>query len=417
MVLISHPTINANVRHAATALEERQLLANLWTTVAESSSSALHMLPKSLRQKFGRRSVPFALHGRVRCAPFREVARHVCGKLGLAWLTRHEKGIFSVDAVYRSLDRRVAREVLTTAGLTGVYCYEDGAAATFGMAQKLGLACIYDLPIGYWRAAQIIYEEERIREPEWSSTLSGLLDSPAKLARKDEELAAADLVLVASSFTRRTLEMAPISGKRIKVIPYGAPDSSDAPVIRARTGKLKALFVGGLSQRKGLSYLLKAVKTLGGHVELTLLGRKTAEHCAPLNVATREHRWIPSAPHKEVLEEIGRHDVLVFPSLFEGFGLVILEAMSRGIPVIATPNTGGPDVIAHGEDGFIVPIRSWETIAKHLEELVQDPEKLLAMKAAASAKAATFTWEKYRAQLGDAVASVLDPGDPIPAHA
>ena len=78
----------------------------------------------------------------------------------------------------------------------------------------------------------------------------------------------------------------------------------------APAGKsLRVLFVGALGQRKGLSYLLSAAAQVSTAIELTLLGRKTAEDCEPLDEAVRTHRWIPSCPHSEVLAEMGRDDI------------------------------------------------------------------------------------------------------------
>jgi alpha-maltose-1-phosphate synthase len=88
--------------------------------------------------------------------------------------------------------------------------------------------------------------------------------------------------------------------------------------------------------------------------------------------------------------------VLVLPSLFEGFGLVILEAMAQGTPVIATEHTAGPDIIKDGVDGFVVPLRSAETIAEKLDLLARDREGLIAMKSAAQRRAGSFQWESYR---------------------
>ena len=408
MILLSHPTHNANVRQAAVALAEAGLLREFWTCVAWNPASAVNrFIPARLREQLSRRALPKLLRDQVRLFPMRELTRHLCAGTGLSWLARHENGILSVDAVYRSLDRRVAREVRRMEGLSSVYCYEDGAAATFAAARESGLRCIYDLPIGYWRAAHEIYEEEKDREPEWASTLTGMLDSPAKLERKDEELQAADLVVLASTFTRQTLPFAELKGKQVAVIPYGAPERVPEPSTVPLGTKLRILFVGGLGQRKGLSYLLKAAEMLGHAVELTLLGRKAAETCTPLNDAIRRHRWIPSLPHAEVLKEMGHHDILVCPSLFEGFGLVILEAMSRGIPVITTPNTAGPDIITDDLDGFIVPIRSAEAIAVRLEELTHAPEKLRAIKYAAWQTAGSFAWETYRSNLARIVRGAL----------
>ena len=93
---------------------------------------------------------------------------------------------------------------------------------------------------------------------------------------------------------------------------------------------------------------------------------------------------------------MGRNDVLVFPSLFEGFGLVIGEALSRGVPVITTPHTGGPELLRDGQDGFIVPIRDSEAIAARLLQLHDDRELLRTMSESARARAGQLSWQGYR---------------------
>ncbi len=400
MILLSHPTGNANVRHAAMALAERGQLAEFWTCVSWNPESSLnHLLPRGLRQQLARRALPEILRGRTHHLPWREAGRMLAGRFGWKFLGRHETGPCSIDAVFRSLDRRVARRIGEVPGLTGVYAYEDGAAATFAAARARGVKCLYDLPIGYWRAAHAIYAEEAEREPEWACTLSGMRDSAAKLARKDEEIALADTVIVASSFTKRTIEAAPNVTAPIHVIPYGAPSSVADAAPLPRGEKLRVFFAGSLGQRKGLSYLLKAMDLLGDRVELTILGTKVTEDCAPLNEALRRHRWIPTLPHSEVLREMAHHDVFVFPSLFEGFGLVLLEAMAQGLPIIATAHTAGPDLIEEGREGFIVPIRSAHAIAEKLELLARDFQLLSAMKVAARTTARRRTWEQYHSHL------------------
>ena len=133
-------------------------------------------------------------------------------------------------------------------------------------------------------------------------------------------------------------------------------------------GKLRVLFVGALSQAKGLGYLLEAVAGLEGGIEFTLIGRRVSP-TVPAPSLLEKYNWIPSLPHDELLREMSRHDVLVLPSLHEGFGLVMTEAMSQGLVVITTPHTAGPDLITDGVDGFVVPIRSAAAIEEKLEIL------------------------------------------------
>lgn len=408
MLLQSHPTGNANVRQTLQAIDDAGLLAEFWTCINWKPDSALaRMVPGSVRQQFARRT--FApTRAKIRTLPWREVCRLLALRTGQEKLTRHETGVCSVDAVFRGLDRHVAKQIRRFPDLKGVYAQEDGALDTFKVAKQRGLVTFYDLPIAYWREGQAIYKEERERQPEWAMTLSGARDSEAKTARKDEELSLADVVFVASSFTERSLQLADNCHAGIHRISYGAPPVADEAEMRpSNSQKLRVLFVGSLGQRKGMSYLLSAVEALAPYVELTLIGAKPDAACQPLERALQTHRYLASLPHAQVLREMRGHDVFLFPSLFEGFGLVILEAMSQGMPVIATPNTAGPDIISEGEDGFVVPIRSAEAIQEKLELLINDRSQLKEMRFAARRKALSCTWESYREKQLAAITSTL----------
>jgi alpha-maltose-1-phosphate synthase len=404
MILLSHPTGNEFVRAALEAFDRAGVLGEFWTTISWNPAAPINRLfPRSARQLFGRRSFSESVRSRTHTVPFREVVRLIAGAAGSS--PRHETGTFSIDAVMRELDQKVADRLRKIDNCRAVYAYEDGACLSFRVARELGLKRIYDLPIGYWKVGQLIFAEEKEREPEWSPTLTGALDSVEKLARKDEELRLATSVIVASTFTKRTLADAPCAAK-IDIVPYGAPPPISSEIVKS-SGRLKVLFAGSLGQRKGLSYLLKAIEMLKHSVDLTLLGRKAASGCAPLERAVRKYRWVPSLSHPAMLREMHSHDVLVLPSLFEGFGLVILEAMAQGTPVITTDHTAGPDVIQNEVDGFIIPIRSANSIAEKLDSLASDPERLMAMKMAAKRKAMLWSWEIYRQRLEEVAQEVI----------
>lgn len=406
MILFSHPTGNANVRHAALGLHRAGLLGEFWTCVNYRESPLLQrVLPGALSRQLQRRVFPAELAGKIHSSPLREIGRLLAPRAGLRSLVRHEQGPLSVDAVYRSLDRKVG-ERLAAGRFRAVYAYEDGAHDSFRAAARGGLRRIYDLPIGYWRAARAILQEEAEREPEWAGTLIGNRDSAAKTARKDAELQQADLVLVASTFTQKSLELARDFRGSVVRIPYGAPSLSLSPdkprdTTRRREGALRVLYVGSLGQRKGLSYLFRAARLLRPAVELTVIGARPLAPCAALERELAQVRWVPTCPHREVLAEMAAHDVFLFPSLFEGFGLVLLEAMAMGLPIVTTPHTAGPDLITEGDEGFIVPIRSVEAIAEKLELLRRNPERRAEMSRRARERARTFTWESY----GDSVAA------------
>lgn len=401
MILLSHPTANQNVRQTALAFAQAGLLEEFWTCVnwqqGRFLDRSLAFAPR-LQNELRRRSFPAELAPFIRTHSWREWGRQVAGQLGWGQLTGDELGVFSVDAVYLSLDRRVAKRLASSLTIKAVYAYDAGALATFRAARKRGLKCIYEHPTVYWRMVRQYQREEAELHPEWAPTLGALVDTEEKLARKEEELALADLVITPSTFARETVARAPGLKAPIYVVPYGTrPTSVRSPQARG-SGKLRVLFVGALSQAKGLGYLLEAVARVGPEIEFTLIGRRISP-AIPAPSVLDKHRWFPSLPHDELLEEMSRHDVLVLPSLHEGFGLAMTEAMGQGLVVVTTPHTAGPDLITDGVDGFLVPIRSSEAIEETFALLIRDRARLKAMQEAARRKALAWTWENYRQRL------------------
>jgi glycosyltransferase involved in cell wall biosynthesis len=409
VILLSHPTANQNVRQTALAFAEAGLLEEFWTCVHWKQGGLLDrfssLIPR-LQGELRRRSFPAELVPFIRTHSGREWARLVAGQLGWGLLTREEHGLFSVDAVYVALDRRVAARVNSGLTTEAVYAYDGGALATFRAARERGLACIYEHPAIYWRMVRELQREEAELHPEWAPTLSALADSEEKLARKDEELSLADFVVTASTFARDSVARAPGLKAPVRVVPYGASPGVVNPSCRPASRKLRVFFVGALSQAKGLGYLLDAVARFGPEIEFTLIGRRISP-AIPAPADLERYRWIPSLPHDELLCEMARHDVLVLPSLHEGFGLVMTEAMGAGLVVIATPHTAGPDLIADGVDGFVVPIRSAAAIEEALAHLLRDPERLVAMQKAARRKAQAWSWENYRQRLAQLAREVV----------
>ncbi len=321
-------------------------------------------------------------------------------------MVQHETGIFSTDAIYKSLDKYVSKNIAKekVKGATAVYAYEDGALQTFTKAKEPGLQCLYDLPIGYWRVMHNMLGAEKELNPEWAVTLGGFKDSAGKLNRKDEEICLADKIFVAGSFTLKTLKDYPGKLPQVFVVPYGFPEAS-AKQYRSFTAgqKLKILFVGGLSQRKGLSYMFKAMEGLEGHIALTIVGRTENYDCKPLVQNLQKHTWIETLSHGKVLELMRENDILLFPSLFEGFGQVITEAMAQGTPVITTERTAGIDIIEHCRNGWLAEAGSAEAIQNILEELISNPGLIAEVGTAALETAKKRPWSIYRQELAEAV--------------
>jgi len=409
-LIVSHPTLNANSKNLVIGLLKNKQLYKLFTSIAIFPNQLLFKLGSNPKLKdLKRRSLDTTWQPFTRSKSFFEFGRLLASKFHLEYFIKHENGFFCIDKVYQKHDRWVANNLAKAKedGITGVYAYEDGALATFTKAKQLGLHCVYDLPIGYWKSARLLMQKEFEINPDWSSTLTGFNDSVSKLNNKDKELALADVIFVASSFTKKTLEEYSGNLPEIKVIPYGFPEVTQKKEYKKLANrKLKVLFIGGLSQRKGLSYLFEAVEEMQNQVELTIVGHKAVANCEPLNLALEKHEWIPSLSHDQVLACMREHDIFVFPSLFEGFGLVITEAMSQGVPVITTDRTAGPDLIKDGEDGWIVQAASSIAIKQVFTKLLEAPELLEHYGLAAQNKARTRPWSVYGQEMADALSTL-----------
>ena len=401
-VLMSHPTGNQNVRNALRSLVERDMLAEFWTTVAWNPQSKWNrVLPPSLREQLARRAFAEAPRERVKCVPWREMVRLGVRSSPLESLLCSGERPFSVIGMYRRFDGRVAQR-LRDMSVDAVYAYEGGALQTFRQARQQGVVTLYDLPSGYWYWERDLLREEEARNPEMASVLPKLSDSEDHMREKDEEVALADFIIVASQHVRRTLAGV-VPADKILVVPYGAPPVRSRP--EGPTGgrrPLRVLFAGALHQRKGIGYLLKAVEMLGSDVELTMIGQRFAPN-ALVDTACKRWRWLETIPHGQVLDVMMQSDVLVLPSISEAFGLVVTEALACGLPVIVTPNVGSSDLVCDGREGFVVPVCSAEAIADRLNALNQDRELLAHMSHNAQTTAARQPWEIYRSTWAETV--------------
>lgn len=411
-VLISHPTGNANVRAVVRSLHQSGLLARFHTTLGAPAGDWPSRLGPLRVAKLDQRRFPEVDWGDIRLHPTREIVRQWAKRFGPKGLIRHETGWASVDAVYSALDRAVASDLRRNgADLQAVYAYEDGALETFRAAKKLGIGRIYDLPIAHWRLLINLLTEEADRLPDWAPTLDGLKDSATKHARKDEELDSADCVMVASSFTRHSLK-GMIDDSRVYVIPYGCLPPDQHPISqRGQNEPINILFVGQLNQRKGLADIIACLSLLAVDYKITLVGAMPSHIPDSLAGLLADPRctWAGVVPHHYVLRLMAKSHVFVFPSIVEGFGMVITEAMRSGCPVIVSTNTAGPDIIDHGRDGFIIPIRRPDLLAKYVTLLADDENMRQEIALAARATAEKMSWGGYESKTIQVIKEMIGP--------
>ena len=287
----------------------------------------------------------------------------------------------------------------------GILAYSCYAHAAFPAAGDGGRPKVIFQVHPHPAALRALFAEEAERVPEAAGSLARepeLSLAPAVYAARCEEARMADRCIVASEFTRRTLVAEGVDPRRVDIVPYGVDVPRTPPTPRDPSDTFRVLFVGQCIQRKGLSYLLEAWRRLAlPNAELVLAGRGGSDDALIARYAGtfRPGSFRRTGPvTRDALRRLyATSDVLCMPSLAEGFGLVYLEAMAHGTPVIATPNTGAADLIRDGDDGFIVGVCDVDALTARLAWCHAHRDALAAMRALARRVAERHSWGAFRA--------------------
>jgi alpha-maltose-1-phosphate synthase len=164
----------------------------------------------------------------------------------------------------------------------------------------------------------------------------------------------------------------------------------------------RVCFVGRVELAKGAGYLLQAWRRLAlPNAELVLVGDVKPEMRSLLRTyADSTLRTLAVLAAHEVTQRYRESDLFIFPSVNEGLAQVLLEAMSSGLPVVASDHSGADDLVTEGKDGFIVPVRDVERLADAILWCYQHRDETRAMGRAARAKIESqFTLEHYNQRM------------------
>jgi len=473
-VLLVHPGTQHAPRLAAT-LERRGLLSRFWTGVARARDAGEGRGARGKGNEVerlgarGKRRVDIPRE-KLRTIPWVEVMALLLARLPInkeaLWHWRN--GLFQ---------KLVPRREIEAADV--VVGFDTSAWIMGEQAKRAGKKFVLDQTVGHpLSRAKAVREAGGCKEM-WPEAFGARASMVSKAESREHSLA--DIVVAASSFSKKTLIENGVPEAKIRVLPYGVGGEflqAGAAKIRGTgreargegsargahfdrehfdnlkegrpatsysrpvTPPFRFLYAGYLTKRKGIDVLLRAwsalqnvghgarsmelgvggqkeggargkgreakgagqetrgagledkgngLEALGaGLAELRLVGGGEQPHNLPPGVVC-----LGQTPREALLREMSEADVFVFPSLFEGFALVILEAMAAGLPVITTPNTAGPDLIEDGKEGLIVPAGDANALREAMESLLHNPERARSMGRAAHEKAKEFTWERY----------------------
>lgn len=278
-----------------------------------------------------------------------------------------QKAILERDQAF---DKQLSKRIAKMPGDV-FWGFQGSCLHTLKAANKAGKATICEQASVHVSAIHKAKLEVEAHFAEWTwSCLTA--QYPADYSeRLDQEAQEAQTVLAASTYTKSTLEHAGIHPKKIKVLPLNADLEGIRPKEKVSSmHTLRVLFIGRLSALKGFHLFAQAANMAARErlpFEFTAIGSMMGESEKYEKLAPHVHLKT-AVPRKELLAAIKEYDVLVLPTLFDGFGLVLAEAWAAGLPVIASPRSMAPDFLVHGENGFLMQ----ELSAEHILKLLLD---------------------------------------------
>lgn len=315
---------------------------------------------------------------------------HVAHAAAHKYLSRYPSVRGGLEAAYdvarRQMDRRLSRKLLSVDTLVAM----SGSGLLSGAAlQKRGGVYVCD------RGSSHIKFQDRILREEGELIgfpFKGISAKTIDIEIKEYERA--NGIFAPSIFVRDSFISEGVPEEKLLLVPYGI-DVSKFRIRSAKSEEFRVLFAGILTARKGVHYLLDAwedVSKVGGKLVLAGAPGEDFEHIL------RRRGGLPDGvellghvTQDRLAEEMSLASVLVLPSIEDGFGLVMAQALACGTPVIASENTGARTLFEHGKEGFVGPIRSADFIRESLLSLMQDKDLLAEMSCSATEKTKSFS--------------------------
>jgi glycosyltransferase involved in cell wall biosynthesis len=407
--VVAYPGNMDHAQNVAVALAERGALEAFVTTFSVrrdgALASCLARIPSRAVKNFGqeltRRSVEHVPPCLVHQHPTWEIVRSAAMKAGAGPVVTD----ILWDRMSCSFDALIARRYVPRASV--VSAFEYTALAAFRRAKQSGVARILNLPSLDSKLFEEIQRREKSEWPELVSEYDAYFDRKfeKRYVRRCQEIALADVIITNSSLTARSHIRAGADPSKVFAVPLAAP----LPIAEVaddweRQGHaLKVIWAGTFGLRKGAHYLLEAWRLLNAKsaAELEVYGQvMLPERCLALQ--THGICFHGSVPMSQLFKAFEAADVLVFPTLSDGFGMVVAEAMAHGLPVITTDQAGAADLVTP-DNGLVVPAADPKALANALRWCLDSRRRLYEMRFNALETARRRQWADFRQDLIDAL--------------
>ncbi len=263
------------------------------------------------------------------------------------------------------------------------------------------------IPVAHDKGMRVIIERGSTHISHQSEMLAaankslGIVVAPTPAEIIDRELMeydACDAIMVPSEIAAASFVRHGIPREKIYVNRLGVDVSQFAPPLTPVLNAVpKILFVGEISARKGIATLLRAFAKINGSAELVCVGPVDGDFQAALNTLPLKNVTFKGTMSRNDIHQAYQNaDIFCLPSAEEGFGMVVLEAMASGLPVVISDQVGAGDLITDDKNGLIVPYNDEAALSDALLRLVGDAGLRSDLGAAAMQTAgSTLGWDGY----------------------
>ncbi len=391
-IVISHSG-KQHSYHVAKSLNDLGFLDTFYTSSYIKSNYLQNYFLKNQNQFWTRRFLP-GLSGNKVSANWRFEMPEYFGKLLKQDSKKIEELVYARDVKF---DTYVSNVILKIKPKV-FWGFQGSCLNSLKKTKNVGGLAICELATAHVTFAKSILNEEKHLLPDWADSISNVDFPPHYEKRLVEEPRVADIVIAASKFTKLSLTESGVPENKIHVLPLGA-DVEHIKYVEKKRDKnkpLKLLYAGTVTQRKGIYYLLEAMKSFNkSQVELHIIGNVFGSGTA-FEKYKDVYTYHGSVSQQKLFESYHEFDALVLPTIFEGFALVIVEAMAAGLPVITTAHSIGPELIEEDVNGYIVPIRDISAIEKAITRLCnKNVDEWTAIRLSARAAALKYSWKEY----------------------
>ncbi|MFH1254481.1 MAG: glycosyltransferase family 4 protein [bacterium] len=294
-------------------------------------------------------------------------------------------------------DSLVAREIKKLEHINIFTGWANYSLKCLTQAKKIGAKTIIESGSCHIKEQQLLLSHEYEK---WGLTFKPI--HQPTIDKMVEEYNQADYIMTLSDFSYQSFIKHGINPKKILKSPCGIDVDffQTKETLTRQDTKFRVIFVGMISVRKGIPYLIEAWNKLNlpeNSTELIFVGNIQKDMYQVLKKLEikKNINFFGSCSRDNLKKLYHESNVFVLPSVEDGFGMVIGEAMACELPVICSKNTGANEIIQDGKHGFLVPAQNAEALAEKILWCYQNPKLSKEMGNFGKNKILDFSWDNY----------------------